>query len=990
MEFLHSNVFHRKLYAFLRAGDRSIENADFWCRLSCLDDNIREELEQWWQQVEQSEASSAKIASSSDRVNLIGRIPETILVKHPISGQEKTLTGELSGLIETVPEEIYQEQDIKKVFWWFWRFSPLVMTQKNADYWLYPAHYILPDCPLHSHKSTVSALVGAMYPLELPEEKEYQHPYLILFTFSPVQEFIKSSRKFLDFWAGSYLLHYLSVRLCGEIALIYGPDAVIVPSLWGQEIIDALILKQFGFQESYQRYTGSDPISRFDSKNPSLTTAGFPNVITALVPGKEEAEKLGESLKKHLKSIWKEMAVNVRNDVKKKVIAYLQNEANRQALDEIVNDSEDLEQCKRDLKQWQTGTCWEWNKLWDAQIDNTWENYWSAVPLGNPEQPLAQQSQTSKYQEWKDGQNAITGLRDTIPNEYEETVYRDGLNVGTWWGSLQARLGQALQAVKNTRSWRIPAAPGERSSLSGQFSALHPRLHYTEKFKEGRGVNQSSLRLFWQLMGLVYPGRFNGTEKLNAIELTKRMAWKEGGVAQYLGIESSTEENDYEQLIRFPNLSSIAAARFVYEDFDKNGGTKVRNYWNSLNTLIKTELPNKRDKFGSLTRSRPFQVPKTDKALTESFNGVMFSSKWLADDLFCSGEEKYIIQNLVETAHKEASFGEGSPADWWVIVLGDGDGMGKYITGSKLQKYEKYLNKSAIETNDNPQLEDFLAQTRKRMGPATHVGLNRALLDFSNRLVPYIAQKRYCGKVVYSGGDDVMAILPLADLPGFLLSLRAAWCGDEDPEGEFSHDNSGYWTPNYNLEDIEQRPHFTMGAGATISIGIVVAHKSVPLPNVLEKLWEAEKERAKKIYGKDGLCFRVIYGSGNTLEALMKGDLLKSWRKFAQPLEQLSPILYRLAQELPLHTWVTNQHLIRKAAEVLLSRRETPLNEDLINDLLSWLEQWEDWAYETSQQLPREQEVLGIKVEDLANILRFTAFWVDKMIQQEKWVQSGE
>ncbi|MEH1832698.1 MAG: hypothetical protein V7L29_11585 [Nostoc sp.] len=86
------------------------------------------------------------------------------------------------------------------------------------------------------------------------------------------------------------------------------------------------------------------------------------------------------------------------------------------------------------------------------------------------------------------------------------------------------------------------------------------------------------------------------------------------------------------------------------------------------------------------------------------------------------------------------------------------------------------------------------------MGPATHVGLNRALLDFSNRLVPYITEKRFCGKVIYSGGDDVMAVLPLENLPEYLLSIRAVWCGSKDPFNEFDNQNiygksTGYWQP---------------------------------------------------------------------------------------------------------------------------------------------------------------------------------------------------
>ena len=470
-------------------------------------------------------------------------------MKHPISGQTRNITSQDSR--PEIPAEITSETDIEKLFWWFWRFYPELIQQNQNDFFLYPAHSILPDCPLYSYKSTVSALVGAMYPPRWQPENKHQHPYLLLFTFSPVQEFIKASRKFLDFWAGSYLLHYLSVKLCWKIAELYGPDAVITPSLWSQEIIDALIVKKYpDFAANFASFQdGTSPVGRFDNGiSASLSTAGFPNVITALVPGKEAARELGEKLRKCLIEEWSEIAEKVREDIKKRTLEFLKDTKNQQKIDEILLKEflSEQEICKRDLKKWQIGhhgSCWEWNKLWEAQIEKTWETYWTAMPLGNPEQPLTINPTGENYQQWKQSQNAIAPphLAESLPTTAEENLYEQ-INTGTWWGALQARLGQSIQAVKNTRTWAIPTAPGERSTLSGQFSAVHPQLHYHGQFKNGGGLSARSMRLFWRLMAEVYPGLFNGSEKLNAIELTKRMAWRYGGVAESLGINLGQEE----------------------------------------------------------------------------------------------------------------------------------------------------------------------------------------------------------------------------------------------------------------------------------------------------------------------------------------------------------------------------------------------------------------------------------------------------------------
>jgi CRISPR-associated protein Cmr2 len=1019
--------YHRKLYALLRDSTGS-QGSQICNSLSFLSN----ELNNWWE--EQGHIADA-IASSSDRVNLnpTANNEATAQLRHPISGEAREITASQQLQYEEVAKQINQafnvirsgdipeddEENLKKLFWWCWRFLPkLLESQVNL---LKPAHSLLPDCPQYSYNSTVSALVGAMFSQSQQQNKS-SHPYLLIFTFSPIQEFIKSSRKFLDFWAGSYLLHYFSAILCWEAAQQYGADAVITPSLWSQEIIDALIVKNYPeFREYFQQYEGNHPSQKFlDKQSQSLCTAGFPNVITVLVPGKQAALQLGKELKQTLRENWYEISLKVRKHVKETVINKVSelikhkssSSINNQNNDwqEIESEFENFADFETELKQFTQPGCWEWNQLWDAQINNSWETYFVAVPLGSPEQDLQvnKNSQPQEYQnQWEQAQNTIAQPRAnlTIPTQAEKEAYTT-INVGTWWGNFQARLGNAIQAIKNTRTWQIPIASGERSTLSGQYTALHPRFLY-QLFQNGLGLTSESMRLFWRVMSLAYPGVFNGAEKLNAIELTKRLAWKHGGVADNLGIDLQDLDDDYEGLIRFPNLSSIAAANFA-----AHHPQKVEQYWSDLSREIKNhpKLKGKHREFGSRTR-RAFQVKRADSKLENlssyqnGYNGVMFSSKWLADDMGLDTSEKADLRSVVDSVQKQ-HFGDGSPADWWVLVLGDGDGMGTYVSGSKLKNYSDYIVAELVDrSNIDDENWNNLLETKKRMGPATHVGLNRALLDFSNRIVPYITEQRFCGRVIYSGGDDVKAVLSLADLPQYLRSLKAAWCGGKDPMEEFTN-RGGYWEWNHDNnnnrpQEIPNRPLFTMGKGATMSLGIVIAHKSVPLPTVLENIWEAEKDRAKKLLGgkienqqieippKDGLCFRVIYGSGNVLEALMKGHLIEDWWNFIQAYERidLSPLLYRLAEELPRHADVTKDNrLFSKVAQVVIANRDEQLPEDIRNTLLKWLDAWEEWAYSATEEAKkRNQDALATEPNDIANLLKFSAFWVSRRQQEMKW-----
>jgi CRISPR-associated protein Cmr2 len=1065
------NVYHRKLYAFLRAIEKidwlKVDLNYIYNNLACLQPYLAD-LQKCWES--QNGEQAVRISSSSDRVSL-NYVPNKgnekhIFVCHAISGERQEIT--VSAFANPLDiSRIAQEEDAEIVFWWFWRYFPELLSRQDArNALLIPTHRILPDCPLHSYQSTVSALTGAMFSDEKESNSENKSPYLLLFTFSPIQEFIKSSRKFLDFWAGSFLLHYFSALLCFEAAKKYGPDAVITPSLWSQEIIDALIIENFRelpeIQEIFKNPCKDiqiDPASNFNTtQSQSLSTAGFPNVITILVPDQQKAVNLGKHLEKILKDTWLNMSRDVRSSVKERVRDLVRNQQelqktwkiiarefiqviDEQELSKIWNlitdefvqgkNEAELEQAwlemeispdkltkikksleiKKTLQDFYQGGNWEWNQLWDVQINNTWETYFVAVPLGSPQQPLEIEQGNDQLQAWINSQNEIAQPIIDLPSLAEQAAY-EKINVGSWWGSLQARLGNAIQAIKNTRTWQIPVAPGERSTLSGQYSALYPRFNY-QKFPNGFGVPSESLRLFWRVMTLAYPGLFNGSEKLNAIELTKRMAWKHGGVAQSLGI--SLNDDDYEGLIRFPNLCSIAAAYFA-----SHNPTKVERYWQDLEEEFKQhpQFQNQESQyreFRKLTR-RPFQVKRADEALRrdtnyqKGYNGVMFSSKWLADDMGLENSGTSALRSIVDTVQKR-HFGDSSPADWWVLVLGDGDGMGGYVNGRKLKKYEDYIIDSLVDENhirDKEAWEELLKNTRKRMGPATHVGLNRALLDFSNRLVPYIAEQRCCGRVIYSGGDDVMVALPLADLPKFLRSLRAAWCGSKDPEDEF-RSMGGYWQWNEKIPktaDIPSRPLFTMGKEATMSLGVVIAHKSVPLPTVLEKLWSAEKDKAKKLLGgsignktipnKDGLCFQIIYGSGNTLEALMKGHLLESWWQFiqaSQNYEQVdfSPILYRLAEELPRHADVTeNDRLFRQVAEVVFQSRNQEVPEDVKNALLTWLDEWEEWAFCIGRSTGNQDKTLGNAPEDMSMVLKFTAFLMSRRQVESNWIQETQ
>ncbi len=154
------------------------------------------------------------------------------------SKRHEYLENKENQLLALIPPELQQEdiqtdkKKIKKLYWWLWRCLPQATCDlfNDSSLMLMPAETRIPDASIWSHVSMTAALAGGFAGFDLtleevknwPRNKEVSHPYLAVFSFSPVQELIKSSRKMRDFWAGSWLLHYLSAKVSWVLANQYG------------------------------------------------------------------------------------------------------------------------------------------------------------------------------------------------------------------------------------------------------------------------------------------------------------------------------------------------------------------------------------------------------------------------------------------------------------------------------------------------------------------------------------------------------------------------------------------------------------------------------------------------------------------------------------------------------------------------------------------------------------------------------------------------
>ena len=785
------------------------------------------------------------------------------------------------------PEVIKRCEDPRLVFWWLWRCLPQRICDRfdNDSLLLMPAETRIPDGSIWSHTSLTAAMAGALAGYDL-RKTGLSRPYLASFTFSPIQELIKASRKMRDFWAGSWILHYLSAKVCWALAWKYGPDSLVYPSLYSQPLIDYWLLNGIGeergfkgFKELAERESvewlysdkGEQPTAR------QLLTAGFPNVIVVILP-QDRVSAAMQLAEQTLKDEWTKLG--------------------SLSFDEIRH------------------LCPEWmpnlskgSETWQGWLNAQWQTYWAAVAVGDPSQDLRSSDlykvSDGQRDDWTKSQNNFCQLSDRLAIFQEQerefltqagelrkiktNRYPFKANVGSWWCYAFNRLRVSLQAVKSARDWEVPTAFGVRSTISGVGSALHP----------SRKMDEQSIKDHWQVRADLFDGR----EMLNATETTKRALHK---ILPILFPDALTEEQERIDAA-YPDLTSGVAG------YLRTSSIKECDRYMQVCQKIINRFPEVKDIIYRMKGK--WGIPYADDHLDlKKYHPRLLSASWLIEDLELADLDKKLLkQEISNLISQKDCYPNNNPADWYVLAAGDGDSMSSWLKGEPLEKYRdcvpqklsdklREVVKNAkgelreLEQQVQQGFEGFLDQ-KKRMGPSTHSALSRALLDFSNQLVPYLTEQRYAGRLIYGGGDDVLAYTNLWEWDKWLWDIRQCFKGQEDPHGEFDHQGD-YWRWLGEKSPVAKRPLFTMGSKATISFGIAIAHHSVPLAIALESMWEAEKEAKehKSPTGeqKDAVQVRVIYGNGNTLKATCKFDTFKKWQTLLED-SKLEPAIFEQA-----------------------------------------------------------------------------------------------
>ena len=832
-----------------RAMYRHVQRADWWAAAA---DRPQWPMEEITVPTKKGEEKTFKVAPWAQV-----RWTNKPVLLHPLTGETFDL-GQHGGLSDTDFRDIKERSfdhhanlllaledqapgqplDAQKALLTLWRFAPELREDadngKLGELWkLLPADTRIPDHSIWDHLDLTSAFAGAFAADPQGEVA------LLTLSIGPVQPFIASARKMEDLWAGSHLLARLSWEAMRVVAEQLGPDAILFPRLRGVPQVDLWLRDVCGLPpELFER---CDWMQGSTDSNP-LFAAALPNRFVAAVPA-SQARELAEAVQTQVRA-WLQ---NLGSDV----LARLLEETG-------VANTPDLS-CHQQMRE---------------QLAGFPEVHWAAVPfsliqVANPDKQtgLDTTQLSTAMQPFfgaTDGQDA--GFLATpawrllqkdlawVEGGKQSTFFTP--NPGVLYPAVHDLAERALAAAKALRPFAQSRQEGWRCSLTGETEWLT-----TDRAELRLPPGQRSATL-WARIAQSKPAWTKKGEHLGALATIKRL-WPTlfaEEVGQALG-----KPDAISRFVVSTRTMALAGNLEKLHDCLKNNESSER-LDRFLNTNDKAPaLPPKLSKFRDSVAAR---IPAAQDRLSES-----------RDE-----QDARTLQRLNSELRDRLGH---APETYYSLLLMDGDRLGAWLAGgddyaigyrdSFHPQVQKGFDERAAHHAD---LRRYGAQKRA-LSPNRHLAISGALNDFSLTVVRHVVEREHLGRLIYAGGDDVFAMLPVADMLPAMQRLRHAYSG-HDPAHEGGRDPRGL-TLHQGFAFLKGRLLRMMGTQATASCGAVIAHHQAPLAAVRRELAAAE-QRAKNEGGRDAFSITIIKRSGGTLRLTAKwGEpvaLLQDLRQF--------------------------------------------------------------------------------------------------------------
>jgi CRISPR-associated protein Cmr2 len=220
------------------------------------------------------------------------------------------------------------------------------------------------------------------------------------------------------------------------------------------------------------------------------------------------------------------------------------------------------------------------------------------------------------------------------------------------------------------------------------------------------------------------------------------------------------------------------------------------------------------------------------------------NGQWLYWRRHDQDENEKPVPEPVWNRIRKARQDHGWPSAYLVVLVMDGDKMGQWLRGDKNPTLAEALHPKMRDYFVANGASETIERARRPVGPALHAAISEALTNFATYVAPPIVE-RYQGALIYSGGDDLLALLPTQTAIVCAERLRDAFTARE---GSWRRDGE-------SVRDL-----LVMGGRATVSAGMAVVHYKEDLRVALGLARQAEG--AAKQEGRNRLHLFIARRSG--------------------------------------------------------------------------------------------------------------------------------
>ena len=233
-------------------------------------------------------------------------------------------------------------------------------------------------------------------------------------------------------------------------------------------------------------------------------------------------------------------------------------------------------------------------------------------------------------------------------------------------------------------------------------------------------------------------------------------------------------------------------------------------------------------------------------------------------------EEKLNSNKTIQEA-KDKNIKYTNKDKYYAILLMDGDRMGDLINRKNIDATwgdvihpilkEKFKNQNFIPNSPfSVAQNNNLINNKRSLNPSVHATISDSLNSFA-RFAVYPIVNKYDGTLIYAGGDDVCAIVPLDNAIKIAEEISNAYRMNfvTYTEQEVQKIDKN----NINLNN-KIGIHLGNGEKISISAAIIIAHHKEPLKYMLKEAHNVLDNIAKEKSNRNSLAIRLNKRSGGS------------------------------------------------------------------------------------------------------------------------------